>query len=234
MRVLLVEDEPDLGAAIRRVLNREKYVVDWAQDGSEAWEYLDTRWVEYTIAIVDWMLPGLSGIELCQRLRSHHNPLPVLLLTAKDRIEDKVIGLDAGADDYLVKPFGMAELLARMRALLRRSPQLQPPQLQVGKLVLDYSTYTLYHQLPDGGRQEIPLTAKEFQVLAYFMKRPGQIIASQQLMNQLWEVGAEPISNVVAAQIRLLRRKLAETGDDGLIETVHGMGYRFTIPHAPK
>jgi len=113
MRVLLVEDEPDLGEAIRRVLSREKYVVDWAQDGNEAWDYLDTHWVEYTIAIVDWMLPGITGIELCQRLRSHNNPLPVLMLTAKDRIEDKVIGLDAGADDYLVKPFGMANNIWR-------------------------------------------------------------------------------------------------------------------------
>ncbi len=231
MRVLLVEDEPDLGEAIRRVLSREKYVVDWAQDGNEAWDYLDTHWVEYTIAIIDWMLPGITGIELCQRLRSHNNPLPVLMLTAKDRIEDKVIGLDAGADDYLVKPFGMAELLARMRALQRRSPQLQPAQLQVGKLVLDYGTHTLvyHHQI---GSQEIPLTTKEFQVLEYFMKRPGQIITSQQFINQLWEIGAEPTSNVVAAQIRLLRRKLAETGDDSFVETVHGMGYRFNSSHA--
>jgi DNA-binding response OmpR family regulator len=234
MRVLLVEDEPDLGEAIRRVLHREKYVVDWAQDGAEAWEYLDSCWVEYTIAIVDWMLPGLTGIELCQRLRMRHNPLPVLMLTARDRMEDKVSGLDAGADDYLVKPFGMAELLARMRALLRRSPQLKSPQLQVGNLVLDYGTCILYHQLSDSSRQEIPLTAKEFQVLEYFMKRPGQIIASQQLMNQLWEIGAEPTSNVVAAQIRLLRRKLAETGDDGLIETVYGMGYRFNDADASQ
>lgn len=231
MRVLLVEDEPDLGEAIRRVLSREKYVVDWAQDGNEAWDYLDTHWVEYTIAIVDWMLPGITGIELCQRLRSHNNPLPVLMLTAKDRIEDKVIGLDAGADDYLVKPFGMAELLARMRALQRRSPQLQPAQLQVGKLVLDYGTHTLFYQHPTSS-QEIPLTTKEFQVLEYFMKRPGQIITSQQFINQLWEIGAEPTSNVVAAQIRLLRRKLAETGDDSFVETVHGMGYRFNSSHA--
>ncbi|PZV07405.1 MAG: DNA-binding response regulator [Leptolyngbya sp.] len=231
MRVLLVEDEPDLGEAIRRVLSREKYVVDWAQDGNEAWDYLDTHWVEYTIAIIDWMLPGITGIELCQRLRSHNNPLPVLMLTAKDRIEDKVIGLDAGADDYLVKPFGMAELLARMRALQRRSPQLQPAQLQVGNLVLDYGTYTLHYQHQNRS-QEIPLTTKEFQVLEYFMKRPGQIITSQQFINQLWEIGAEPTSNVVAAQIRLLRRKLAETGDDGFVETVHGMGYRFNSSHA--
>ena len=149
-------------------------------------------------------------------------------------MEDKVAGLDAGADDYLVKPFGMAELLARMRALQRRSPQLQPQQLQVGKLRLDYSMHSVFLQAPNGEQEALTLTAKEFQTLEYFMKHPGQVVTSQQLINQLWEVGAEPISNVVAAQIRLLRRKLSEAGCDGLIETVHGVGYRFDVSHASE
>lgn len=227
MKILLVEDEPDLGNAVHRVLSREKYIVDWVQDGNAAWESLDTQYIQYTLAIFDWMLPGCSGIELCKRLRSRKNPLPVLMLTAKDRMEDKVAGLDAGADDYLVKPFGMAELLARVRALQRRSPQLQPQQLQVSNLILDYSTYSVCLQNPGGTQQAITLTAKEFQTLEYFMLHPSQVVTSQQLINQLWEIGAEPSSNVVAAQIRLLRRKLAEAGCDGLIETVHGIGYRF-------
>lgn len=233
MRILLVEDEPDLGAAIQRVLKREKYIVDWVQDGVEAWDYLDQKWIHYTIAIFDWMLPGLSGIELCQRLRQRNVPLPVLMLTAKDRIEDRVIGLDAGADDYLVKPFGMAELLARLRALQRRSPQIQPQQLQVGNLVLDYGKHSVSY-LKAGNQHAIVLTAKEFQVLEYFMQRPEQVITSEQLINQLWEVGTEPTSNAVAAQIRLLRRKLAEVEDSNLIETVHGMGYRFNNADAPQ
>lgn len=234
MRVLLVEDEPDLGTAIHRVLSREKYIVDWVQDGNEAWEYLNAQWVQYTVAILDWMLPGLSGVELCQRMRSTSHALPVLMLTAKDRLEDKVTGLDAGADDYLVKPFGMAELLARLRALQRRSPQLPLQQLQVGKLSLDYSTHRV--SLPDahGAPQAIVLTAKEFQTLEYFMKHPSQVVTSQQLMSQLWEVRAEPSSNVVAAQIRLLRRKLSEVGCEGLIETVHGLGYRLNVAHASE
>lgn len=234
MRVLLVEDEPDLGTAIHRVLSREKYVVDWVQDGSAAWGYLDNQSVQYTLAILDWMLPGLSGVELCKRLRIRNNPLPVLILTAKDRMEDKVAGLDAGADDYLVKPFGMAELLARMRALQRRSPQIQPQHLQLSNLLLDYGTYRVYLQDPKGNSQAIALTAKEFQILEHFMKHPSQIVTSQQLINQLWEVGAEPTSNVVAAQIRLLRRKLAEAGCDGMIETVHGIGYRFNVAHVSE
>jgi DNA-binding response OmpR family regulator len=124
MRILLVEDEIDLGNAIQRSLKQEKYVVDWVQDGREAWNYLDQKPTGYGVAILDWMLPHLSGLELCKRLRRDKNPLPVLILTAKDRIEDRVEGLDAGADDYLVKPFGMLELLARLRALQRRSPQI--------------------------------------------------------------------------------------------------------------
>ena len=197
MRILLVEDEPDLGAAIKRVLNQEKYVVDWVLDGTEAWEYLENYSLgfqpqtQYTLAILDWLLPGVSGIELCKRLRATGNPLPVLILTAKDRMEDKVTGLDAGADDYLVKPFGMAELL-------------------------------------------IPLTTKEFQLLEYFMHHPHQIVTRDQIRNQLWEVSSEPISNVVAAQMRLLRRKLSQIGGDRLIETVHGIGYRLNPTDASK
>ncbi|WP_088888994.1 two-component system response regulator RppA [Leptolyngbya ohadii] len=228
MRVLLVEDEPDLGMAIQRALNREKYVVDWVQNGDIAWDYLESNWTEYTVAVFDWLLPGLSGLELCKRLRSRNNPLPVLMLTAKDRMADKVAGLDAGADDYLVKPFGMAELLARLRALQRRSPQLQQPQLQVGAFTLDYGTSTVTLR-SSGTPQSITLTAKEFQLLEYFMQHPQQILSRDQLMNRLWEVGAEPMSNVVAAQIRLLRRKLADYGCDHLIETVYGLGYRLNL-----
>ncbi|MBD1892703.1 response regulator transcription factor [Trichocoleus sp. DQ-A3] len=227
MRVLLVEDEPDLGAAIKRTLSQEAYVVDWVLDGTQAWEFLETQWTQYTLAIFDWLLPGLSGIELCQRLRGKNNPLPVLMLTAKDRMEDKVAGLDAGADDYLVKPFGMAELLARLRALQRRSPQLHPQQLQVGNLTLDYGTHTVCYHNPSDDKQIIPLTSKEFQLLEYLMKHPNQIITRDQLLTQLWEFSAEPMSNVVAAQMRLLRRKLAVFGCDRFIETVYGIGYRL-------
>lgn len=234
MRVLLVEDEPDLGAAIKRILNQEKYVVDWVQDGTEAWNYMEDPQTQYTLAIFDWLLPGLSGLELCKRVRSQRNPIPILLLTAKDQMEDKVAGLDAGADDYLVKPFGMAELLARLRALQRRSPQLQPQQLTVGNLSLDYSTRTVCFQDSLGEQQVIPLTTKEFQLLEYFMKHPNYVITSDQIRNQLWEVSAEPISNVVAAQVRLLRRKLAASSCPNLIETLHGLGYRFNPTHESK
>ena len=172
MRILLVEDEIDLAEAIKRSLLRDKYVVDWAQDGTQAWDYIDNPHVNYSLAIFDWLLPGLSGIELCQRLRQSKSCLPVLMLTAKERMEDKVAGLDAGADDYLVKPFEMGELKARLRALQRRSPQLQAQQLQVGQLLLDYGTATVSMQGESRTASAIPLTAKEFQLLEYFMKHP--------------------------------------------------------------
>ncbi len=230
MRVLLVEDEPDLGAAIQSSLSRHKYIVDWAVDGTQAWAYLDHVQIHYVVAILDWMLPGLSGLELCQRLRGSHNPLPVLMLTARDSMADKVAGLDAGADDYLVKPFGMAELRARLRALQRRSPQLQAPHLQVGNLTLDYNTAMVTVQSSPIEKQNIPLTAKEFQLLEYFLQHPNQILTRDQLLNQVWDLEAEPISNVLPAQIRLLRRKLTEYGCAKLLETVYGFGYRLNLP----
>ncbi len=228
MRVLLVEDEPDLGTAIKRTLTQHKYLVDWVMDGNEAWAYLDNSWTQYTVAIFDWMLPGISGLELCKQLRQNKNPLPVLMLTAKDTMEDKVAGLDAGADDYLVKPFGMVELLARLRALQRRSPQFPSQELTVGNLTLDYGNSTVSHK-SQGDKQVISLTNKEFQLLEYFMKHPNQILTTEQIRYQLWEVSSETISNVVAAQMRLLRRKLTNSGCANLIETLHGLGYRLNL-----
>jgi two-component system Ni(II)/redox-responsive regulator NrsR len=228
MRVLLVEDEEDLGRAIKQVLVDEKYVVDWATDGARAWDYLDSQWTEYTVAIVDWMLPGLSGLELCQRLRARQNSLPVLMLTALGQSENRIAGLDAGADDYLVKPFVMAELLARLRALQRRSPEWRPQQLAVGPFVLDDANTTLQVNLP-GQQQSIPLTIKEFQVLTYLMQNPNRVLPSSKIRQQLWDLDEEPISNVVAAQVRLLRRKFTRYGCDCPIKTVRGQGYRLSL-----
>jgi len=237
MRLMLVEDEADLGAAIKQVLSHEAYVVDWFLDGTQAWQHLKNGSTEYTLAIFDWMLPGVSGIELCKWLRQCQLTLPVLMLTAKDRMEEKIIGLDSGADDYIVKPFDMAELLARLRALQRRAsyigipltPQVKPRRLQVGFLTLNYNTHELTRQYTNGEQQVLTLTVKEFQLLEYFMRHPNQIINRDQIINQLWEIGAAPASNVVAAQIRLLRRKLGEEDSEPLIETIYGVGYRLNV-----
>ncbi|WP_354636454.1 two-component system response regulator RppA [Planktothricoides raciborskii] len=229
MRILLVEDETDLGLAIKQVLMGEKYVVDWLTDGTRAWDCIESQWTDYTVAIVDWLLPGLSGLELCQKLRLHKNPLPVLMLTALGQPENRVAGLDAGADDYLVKPFVMEELLARLRALQRRSPQLQPLTLTVGEFTLDHGNNQLSVQQSERPPLMIPLTIKEFQVLAYLMQNPNRIISGSKIRQQLWDIDEEPISNVVAAQMRLLRRKFASYQCDCPIETVPGQGYRFTL-----
>ncbi|MBP0003937.1 MAG: response regulator transcription factor [Cyanobacteria bacterium SBC] len=230
MRILLVEDEPGLGEAIKRVLVNEKYVVDWVQDGTQAWYYLESQWTDYTVAVLDWMLPGLSGLELCQRLRSNQNPLPVLMLTALGQPEQRVEGLDAGADDYLVKPFVMEELLARLRALQRRSPEIQSPVLSVGAFTLDSGNSTLRVCQPGQPEQSIELTVKEFQILAYLMQQCDRIIPGSKLRSQLWDIDSDVISNVVAAQIRLLRRKFDRYGCDCPIETVPRKGYRFNSP----
>ncbi|BAZ47231.1 two-component response regulator (plasmid) [Chondrocystis sp. NIES-4102] len=226
MRILLVEDEEDLALAIKQVLIGEKYVVDWVPDGIQAWDCLEYQWTDYTVAIIDWLLPELSGLELCQRLRAHQNHLPVLMLTALGQPENRVTGLDAGADDYLVKPFVMEELLARLRALQRRSPQFMPPTLTIGEFSLDYANNTLSVGT-NSPSQMIPLTNKEFQILAYLMQNPNRIIPGSKIRHQLWELEEEPISNVVAAQMRLLRRKLANYGCDCPIETIPSRGYRF-------
>ncbi len=223
MRILLVEDEEDLGKALQRGLKQEKYVVDWVQDGAEAWHYLTSPDVEYALAILDWMLPSLSGLEICKRLRSQGNSLPVLILTAKDRL----MGLDSGADDYLVKPFGMVELMARLRALLRRPTQVQPQILQMGNLMLDYGKSTIAIANQQKISENIMLTSKEFQLLEYFMQHPNQILTREQIMNRLWNFQSDTASNVVAAQIRLLRKKLAEHSCDIAIETIYGLGYRL-------
>jgi DNA-binding response OmpR family regulator len=222
MRLLLVEDEADLAIAIAKSLRQHKYVVDWVEQGQFAWEQLQQR-DQYTLAIVDWMMPGMSGITLCQQLRASHNPIPILMLTARDQLADRVAGLDAGADDYLVKPFGMAELLARIRALLRRPSQMQAAVLRIHDLTLDYQTYSF--TTPHFPAQA--LTAKEFQLLEYFMQHPHQILSHDQIRSRLWDLNDESISNVVAAQIRLLRRKLAACGQPDVIETIRGLGYRF-------
>jgi DNA-binding response OmpR family regulator len=227
MHLLLLEDEVDLAIAIQKSLRTQKYVVDWAQDGEEAWEYLRQPDV-YTLAIFDWMVPKVSGLELCQRLRSQRCQLPVLMLTARDRMVDRVAGLDAGADDYLVKPFGMEELLARVRALLRRPSNIQAQVLEIGGIRLDQQFYTL----SSPNTAAIPLTAKEFQLLEYFMRHPNQILAHDQIRSRLWSLADESVSNVVAAQIRLLRRKLEDVDRGNAIETIRGLGYRFNTHDA--
>jgi DNA-binding response OmpR family regulator len=227
MKILLIEDESDLGAIIQTSLARHQYVVDWAQDGKTGWNYLTNDRSTYSLAIIDWMLPKISGLELCQRLRAEKYTLPILMLTARDRMEDKITGLDAGADDYLIKPFGMGELRARLRALQRRVPTFQPDRLQLGNLRLDYGNNAIVITNSAGNEQSVSLTAKEFQLLEYLMQHPDLTLTHDRIRNRIWSLDSESASNVVAAQIRLLRKKLSEFGCENSIETIRGFGYRF-------
>jgi DNA-binding response OmpR family regulator len=227
MKILLVEDELDLGKLVQKSLVHHQYVVDWVVDGKAGWEYLTDERSNYTVAIIDWMLPKLSGIELCQKIRANNYTLPILMLTARDRMEDKITGLDAGADDYLVKPFGMEELFARLRALQRRAPTFQSDGLQLGRLRLDYGNNVTTIIDLQGKEHSISLTAKEFQLLEYLVQHPDFILTHEQIRHRIWAFDSESVSNVVAAQIRLLRKKLGEAGCEHGIETVRGFGYRL-------
>ncbi len=177
----------------------------------------------YQLLILDWMMPSLSGLEICQTLRSHGDETPVLFLTAKDTVDDRVQGLDAGADDYLVKPFELRELLARVRALLRRSPIIDMPnRLKVADLELDLENHVAYRT----GRM-IRLSDRELQLLQYFMEHSEQLLSHEQIYQALWQDEESPSSNVLAALIRLLRRKVETKGDRPLIHTIYGKGYYF-------
>jgi two-component system, OmpR family, manganese sensing response regulator len=224
MKILLVDDEPALAEPLSRLLTREGYIVDVATDGRVGSNLASGG--SYDLLILDWMLPQLSGLQICQQLRDRGDLTPVLFLTAKDTLDDRVLGLDAGADDYLVKPFELRELLARVRALLRRvqTVDLQSTQsrLRVDDLELDLDNQLAYVQ----GRS-IELSEKETQLLGYLMQHAGQVLTHQQIQAYLWGEETAPSSNVLAALVRLLRRKIEVKGSPELIQTVYGKGYRI-------
>jgi OmpR-family two-component system manganese-sensing response regulator len=220
MRLLLVEDEENLAHALKDVLTAAGHVTDVVYRGDDGWDLAQK--VAYDLLILDWMLPGLSGIELCRNLRRSGKITPVLMLTAKDFSLDKVQGLDAGADDYMIKPFDTAELLARVRALLRRPTSFQDQVIEADGVRLDLQTMTAYRE-----GKAIALNRKEFQLLEYFLTHPGQALTRDQIIERLWEIGEEPESNVVAAQVRLLRQKIDQGFSKPLIHTVYGVGYRY-------
>ncbi|PSN16748.1 DNA-binding response regulator [filamentous cyanobacterium CCT1] len=223
MKILLVDDEVELADPLSRLLNREGYQVDVATDGAAGSELASQG--GYDLLILDWMLPGLSGLEICRQVRSRHDSTPVLFLTAKDTLNDRVDGLDAGADDYLVKPFELRELLARVRALLRRSPNLEsapPTRLAYDDLTLDEANQRAHRQ-----GQPAELSEKETRLLAYLLRHANQVLTHEQIYQGVWGDQEAPSSNVVAAQMRLLRRKIEPKGTLPIIHTVYGKGYRL-------
>jgi two-component system OmpR family response regulator len=220
MRVLVVEDEPRMASLIRRGLLGEGLAADVAGSGEDGLWMAGSH--EYDAIVLDVMLPGIDGFETCRRLRADGVWAPVLMLTARDAVEDRVAGLDGGADDYLVKPFAFAELLARLRALARRGDQERPIVLRVGDLTLDPAARQVRR-----GNSEISLSAKEFSLLETFMRRPGEVLSRLQLLEHAWDFAYENRSNVVDVYIRHLRRKIDEPFGRRSLETVRGAGYRL-------
>jgi two-component system OmpR family response regulator len=220
LRILVVEDEAAIAAAIRTALTSEGHAVDVVEAGPEALDWASA--VSYDLLILDIILPGIDGLEVCKRLRAQGFAAPILMLTALDSVDDRVAGLDGGADDYLAKPFEMPELLARTRALRRRTSTDRTPVIAVHDLLLDPATLGVSR----GGRS-IRLTAREFALLELLARHPGQIFAQSRLIESLWDADFAAESNVVEVYIRSLRRKVDGGRRDGLIETVRGSGYRL-------
>ena len=220
MRILVVDDDRRLCAVIKRGLLEEAYAVDLAYDGDEGEYHAEVN--PYDLIILDIMLPNKDGIEVCHELRAKKINTSILMLTAKDTVEDRVRGLDTGADDYLIKPFAFNELLARVRALLRREGMSKSPELRVGDLTLN----TLTHQIWRGQRP-IELTTKEYVILEYFMRHPNVIVTRTMIEEHAWDYDFDSLSNLVDVYIRRLRRKIDNEREDSLIQTVRGAGYRL-------
>jgi two-component system OmpR family response regulator len=220
VRVLLVEDDPRMAAAIRRGLKAEGIIADLAPSGAQALDLVAAN--EFDAVVLDVMLPDADGFEVCRRLRSDEVWVPIIMVTARDSIEDRVQGLDEGADDYLTKPFSLAELLARLRALARRGPIERPAVLRVGTLRMDPATRQVWR-----GKDEIELSAREFVVLETFMRRPGQVLSQARLLEVAWGSDYEQRSNVVEVYLSYLREKIDRPYDLRSLETVRGAGYRL-------
>jgi two-component system OmpR family response regulator len=223
VRVLVVEDEAKMADLIQRALQREGYAVDLAADGAEAlWAAGETA---YDAVILDAMIPEPDGFEVCRRLRAGDRWSPVLMLTARDGVEDRVRGLDAGADDYLTKPFALKELLARLRALTRRSLGARPVELQIGDLTLDTAEHVVRR-----GDSPISLSPKEFALLELFMRQAGEVLSRTYIVDHAWDFAYDGGSNVVDVYVRYLRRKIDVPFGRHDLETVRGVGYRLRLP----
>lgn len=221
MRILIVEDDNRIAIPLAKDLRHQHHTVDIATDGIEAWEYTLDR--EYDLILLDWMLPRMDGVSLCQKLRASRCQTLILMLTAKDALSAKVLGLDAGADDYLVKPFKLEELAARIRALCRRARELKPSVLKHDALTLDSAARTITY-----GKEPLLLTPKEYAILEYFMHHPGQVLTREALLNKLWEFDELAGEGTIKTHIGNIRSKLTAAGGTAkLIATIYGVGYQL-------
>jgi DNA-binding response OmpR family regulator len=222
MRILIVEDEEKLATALKKGLEKEGFAVDYLMDGIAAARRILLSHKDYDAIILDLMLPGKDGFEICKEVREQDITTPILILTARDAVEDKVAVLNSGADDYLVKPFLFEELMARIRALLRRPEQALPNELAVRDLRLDANTRRVTRR-----GKEITLTLKEFNLLEYLMRHAGQVISREKILDHIWDFGFDSFSNVVDVHTKNLRKKIDEPYNEKLLETIRGVGYRI-------
>ncbi|MDB4978956.1 MAG: winged helix family two component transcriptional regulator [Candidatus Peribacteria bacterium] len=220
MRILVIEDHQKIAESIQKGLKAEGFAVDFVCDGMEGQKQIERRPDIYDLVILDRMLPGKDGLAVCRDLREIGIELPILMLTAKDAMEDRVDGLNGGADDYLVKPFAFEELLARVRTLLRRPKSALPPVLKVHDVVLDPAKNNIMR-----GSRNITLTTKEFALLEYFMRHPNQVLTREQIVHHVWDATFDPFSNVVDVHMKNLRAKLHANNDEPILETIRGAGY---------
>jgi len=223
MQILIVEDEEKIVNLLRRGLLEERYTVDIARDGEEALYKFEIN-QNYDLILLDLMIPKVNGIEVCKKIRKTNTSIPILMLTAKDAVEDKIIGLDAGADDYVTKPFSFSELVARIRALLRRGKSADPTILSLDNLSLDPAT-----KMAKRGNKNIILTTREYELLEYFMRNQKVVLTKTQILEHVWDYNYEGLSNIVETYVKYLRKKLRTTPKDKeLIHTRRGSGYIFT------
>jgi two-component system OmpR family response regulator len=223
MRILLVEDDLRLAETLAEALSDQLYTVDIAANGLLAWDYVKN--LDYDLVLLDVMLPGLDGITLCQQLRSQGYLMPILMITARDTVSDKITGLDAGADEYIVKPVNLGELLARIRALLRRGGTTSQPILEWGAIKLDPSTYEVSY-----ANKNLSLTRKEYSILELLIRNGRRVLSRSVIIDHIWKLESPPEEDTVKVHVRSLRQKLRAVGaPDDFIETLHGVGYRLAI-----
>lgn len=223
MRILIIEDEESIAKVLKKALEREAYAVDYLLDGEKAMRRLEMNSRDYDLILLDLMLPGKGGLEICRELRAQNITVPILVLTARNDLNDKIAALELGADDYLTKPFSIQELIARIKAILRRPAEMPGNQLMIGDLVLDGNT----HQVTLRG-EPIELTVKEFTLLEYLMRNPNQVISRHQIIDHLWGYDFMSASNIVDVHIKNLRKKIGNR-QYRLLETIRGLGYRIKV-----
>ena len=223
MRLLLVEDDPRIARFVTKGLEEQSYAVDVVANGNDAVYQVEIN--DYDLIVLDVMIPGRDGFSTCRSIRALGKRMPILMLTARDAVEDRITGLDSGADDYLTKPFEFGELLARLRALLRRPNELLPAQIVVGDLVLDTASQTAKR-----GSRFIPLTAKEYALLEYFARNAGRVIGRSEIAEHVWDETFDPFSNLIEVYVNRLRRKLGDESGKPLLQTRRGSGYVLCEP----